>query len=287
MNHANVPHTCGKCHLGVEDVYEDSIHAKLLAEGDPEGPVCTDCHTAHQIIHPIEASFKLASDERCGRHQDRLGRYRETYHGKAILLGQGRVAACYDCHGHHDVLPASNPDSRLAPGNRKATCRQCHPDANDNFVNYYAHGDHSDRENYPILYWSYLVMSALLIGVFAFFGVHTILWFTRSAVLFMRDPKAFRSAKRRMRRDQEGKTFVRFRPVDRFNHFLVIVSFLLLALTGMPLKFYYTDWASKADTRGTPRATRSKSSPSTGPGSALLAQARVPLLGMSADSRTA
>jgi cytochrome b subunit of formate dehydrogenase len=31
--------------------------------------------------------------------------------------------------------------------------------------------------------------------------------------------------------------------LDRFLHGLIIVSFLLLVITGMPLKFYYTDWA--------------------------------------------
>jgi cytochrome b subunit of formate dehydrogenase len=32
-------------------------------------------------------------------------------------------------------------------------------------------------------------------------------------------------------------------PFERFLHFLVVSSFLLLVVTGMPLKFYYTDWA--------------------------------------------
>jgi cytochrome b subunit of formate dehydrogenase len=244
VHHTNVPHTCGKCHLGVEEVYVKSVHGELLAKGDPRGPVCTDCHTSHEIIQPTRAAFKIASDDRCGKcHEDRLARYRESYHGKAILLGQENVAACYDCHGHHDVLPSSNPSSRLSPENKKRTCQQCHEKANDNFVGYYAHGDHSDKENYPILYWTFLAMSGLLLGTFAFFGVHTILWFTRSLVLFLRDPKAFRMAKKRMRKDDEGRIFVRFRPVDRFCHFLVIVSFLLLAITGMPLKFYYAGWA--------------------------------------------
>lgn len=244
VHHSNVPHTCGQCHLGVEEVYTKSVHGQLLAKGDPKGPVCIDCHSAHEIIHPTRASFKIASDERCGKcHEDRLGRYRESYHGKAILLGQERVAACYDCHGHHDVLPSSDPNSHLSVENKKDTCKRCHPKANDNFVGYYAHGDHSDKENYPILYWTFLAMTGLLIGVFAFFGVHTVLWFTRSLVLLIRDPKAFRIAKAKMRKDDEGRIFVRFRPVDRFCHFLVIVSFLLLAITGMPLKFYYAGWA--------------------------------------------
>ena len=244
VNHKNVPKTCGKCHLGIEEVYDRSVHGLLLAKGDPRGPVCTDCHSSHEIIAPTRGSFKIASDERCGKcHEDRLGRYRESYHGKAMLLGKEEVAACYDCHGHHDVLPASNPESHLSEANILGTCNKCHPDATAKFTGYYTHGDHSDKANYPVLYWSFLAMSGLLIGVFIFFGIHTLLWLVRSVVLLMRNPKAFRESKKRMRQDTTGKLFVRFRPVDRFNHFLVIVSFLLLTATGMPLKFYYAGWA--------------------------------------------
>ena len=32
-------------------------------------------------------------------------------------------------------------------------------------------------------------------------------------------------------------------PFERFLHFLVVTSFLLLVITGMPLKFYYASWA--------------------------------------------
>ena len=35
----------------------------------------------------------------------------------------------------------------------------------------------------------------------------------------------------------------RFRLFERTLHFLVIVSFLTLAMTGIPLKFSYTPWA--------------------------------------------
>ncbi|MHC4349211.1 MAG: hypothetical protein ACYS15_11855, partial [Planctomycetota bacterium] len=84
-------------------------------------------------------------------------------------------------------------------------------------------------------------MTAIVLGTFAFFGVHTLLWFTRSCVLYLRNPKAFRTIKIKAVKDDE--VFVRFRPFDRFLHGLVVISFLLLVATGMPLKFYYTDWA--------------------------------------------
>lgn len=239
----NVPATCGHCHVGIEKVYAESIHGRLLAAGDDRGPVCATCHTAHAIVKPGDVEFKLHSDEQCGAcHADRLARYRETFHGKAIALGMSGVAACYDCHGHHDIVPIDDPASRLAGERRVETCRQCHPDAGANFADFIAHADHTDRENYPVLYWTFVLMTTLVIGTFAFFGVHTLLWLARSAVLWIRDPRAFRHQKLRHVRDDEK--YVRFRPFERFLHGLVVSSFLLLVATGMPLKFYDTGWAA-------------------------------------------
>jgi cytochrome b subunit of formate dehydrogenase len=243
VSKARVPQTCGRCHVGVDRIYEQSIHGQLLAKGDKRGPVCIDCHTSHQIVVGKDGLFRLEADERCGKcHQDRLHRYRETYHGKANALGQRKVAACYDCHGSHDILPQSDPRSHLAAGNLIKTCQKCHTKATGKFAGYMTHADHLDKKNYPGLHLAYVLMTALLFGVFGFFGLHTLLWFVRSIALWLRDPKAFREAKQRVREDK-GKNYVRFRPVDRFTHFLVIISFLLLVATGMPLKFYYTGWA--------------------------------------------
>jgi cytochrome b subunit of formate dehydrogenase len=246
INHANVAKTCGKCHVKVEEVYNQSVHGQLLAKGDPKGPVCTDCHSAHEIETPVNGHFKMASDQRCGRcHEDRLRHYRDTYHGKAMALGKPNVAsdvaACFDCHGHHNVLPPSNPKSLLSKTNILATCQQCHPNANASFTRYIPHANPLDRKNYPQLHAVFVAMTALLIGVFAFFGGHTFLWLFRSAWLYLHDSKKFREAKIEVQQDDEW--FTRFQPFDRFLHFLVVTSFLLLVVTGMPLKFYYTDWA--------------------------------------------
>ncbi len=246
IHHANVAHTCGKCHVGIEQVYEKSVHGQLLAQGDKRGPVCTDCHTAHDVETPRNGHFKMASDQRCGQcHQDRLTHYRDTYHGKAMALGKPNVApdvaACYDCHGHHDVLPASNPGSRLSQENILATCQACHPKATMGFTQYKPHANPLDRENYPMLHLVFVAMTGLLVGVFTFFGLHTVMWLVRAIWLYLHDTKTFREAKVQTQRDDEW--FTRFVPFERFLHFLVVTSFLLLVITGMPLKFYYTDWA--------------------------------------------
>lgn len=245
-HHAQIADTCGKCHVGVEDIYNQSVHGQLLKKGDGKGPVCSDCHSAHEIEQPGNAHFKAGSDATCGKcHEDRLTHYRDTYHGKAMALGRPNVAsdvaACYDCHGHHDVLPVSNPASRLSQENIVGTCAKCHPGANASFARYQPHANPLDGENYPALNKVFLFMTSLLIGVFAFFGLHTLFWLFRSIYLYLHDSKQFREAKVSAQVDDEHYT--RFTPFDRMLHLMVVTSFLLLVITGMPLKFYYTDWA--------------------------------------------
>ena len=246
INHANIAKTCGKCHVGIEETYDKSVHGQLLAKGDQRGPVCTDCHSAHEISNPTGNNFKMTSDERCGRcHEDRLEGYRDTYHGKAMALGKPNnapaVAACYDCHGFHDVLPPSDPASHLSTNNILATCQKCHPGATAKFTEYRPHANPLDKVNYPLLHIVFLGMTGLLIGTFSFFGLHTLAWLFRAVWLYLHDSKTFREAK--FQTQQGDEWFTRFVPYERFLHFLVVTSFLTLVLTGMPLKFYYTDWA--------------------------------------------
>ena len=242
INHANVAKTCGTCHSGVEKTYNQSVHGKLLAKGDKRGPVCTDCHSAHQIDTNEGGRLKAISDERCGScHQDRLEHYRETYHGKAMALGSPQVAACFDCHGYHDVLPPSDPASHLSPTNIVATCRKCHPGSSPAFTRYIPHANPLDREHYPLLNIVFIAMTGLLVGTFCFFGLHTAFWLFRSAYLYHHDSMTFRNAKIRSQKDDEW--FTRFTPFERFLHILVVTSFLTLVITGMPLKFHYTAWA--------------------------------------------
>ena len=177
--------------------------------------------------------------------QDRLEGYRDTYHGKAMALGRPNsapeVAACYDCHGFHDVLPPSNPPSHLSKTNILATCQKCHPGATQKFTEYRPHANPLDKANYPMLHVVFLAMTGLLIGTFAFFGLHTLAWLVRAVWLYLHDSKTFREAKIAT---QEGdEWFTRFVPFERLLHILVVSSFLLLVVTGMPLKFYYTGWA--------------------------------------------
>jgi cytochrome b subunit of formate dehydrogenase len=243
---AALAQTCGACHVGVEKTYAASVHGQQLAKADAKAPICTDCHSAHNIERPSSAHFKQTSDERCGKcHEARLENYRETYHGKAMALGRTNVApdvaACFDCHGHHDVFAHTDARSKLAPQNIVATCAKCHSGVNTSFTQYQPHADHGDAVHYPALHYAYLFMTTLLVSVFLFFGVHTALWVGRFAITYWRDPAGFRAARAMAHADAE--TYRRFNPFERFLHMLVVTSFLALVLTGMPLKFYSAPWA--------------------------------------------
>jgi DnaJ-class molecular chaperone len=181
--HANVPATCGGCHAGVLEAYAKSVHGRAQAAGRPGAPVCTDCHSAHQIRRVEAAPWQLEAIRECGTcHEESLKTYRDTFHGKVTTLGFTRVAKCADCHGSHGILPAADPSSTVSTTRIVSTCRQCHTGATFSFTEFHPHADPHDRARFPKLYWVYVLMTGLLIGTFGFFGVHTVLWLPRSLV---------------------------------------------------------------------------------------------------------
>ncbi len=176
----NVPATCGKCHEGVERQYLTGIHGSQLEKGSPLAPVCSDCHTAHQIRRADVEAWKLEVIRECGTcHEESLRTYRDTFHGQVTALGFTRVASCADCHSAHLIFPKSDPRSTVSPGKVVDTCRTCHASATASFAEYDPHADHRNRARNPLLYFASRFMQLLLFGVFAFFGLHTALWLGR------------------------------------------------------------------------------------------------------------
>jgi nitrate/TMAO reductase-like tetraheme cytochrome c subunit len=177
---ANVPATCGKCHAGIEHEYRDGIHSVALQGGDFTAPHCASCHTAHAIVRPETPERRLAAIQGCGTcHQEALHTYRDTFHGQVTQIGFVPVAKCVDCHQPHRIFGPQDPRSTVAPANLVATCGKCHTQANANFVKYQPHANRHDRARLPALYYAGRFMDGLLLGVFAFFGIHTALWFRR------------------------------------------------------------------------------------------------------------
>lgn len=177
----NVADTCGQCHSGVEAAYEKGIHGQLVKAGDAVAPVCSDCHTAHQIANVSSSAWQVKTTATCGGcHQEEMTTYRDTFHSQVSSLEYTQVARCWDCHGEHEILPASNPQSKVSSANLVATCGRCHAGANAGFITYQPHADPHDGNRYPALHGAAIFMNLLLAGVLGFFLLHTLLWFIRS-----------------------------------------------------------------------------------------------------------
>lgn len=245
-----VPTTCGRCHVGISETYEKSVHAQVRLNGQENGhkaPVCTDCHTAHSISRTNVPTFMLDIVNECGEcHNDAsmsgsrratfYETYRASYHGQVTRLGSMRAARCSDCHGAHDILPISDPDSALHGDHRVQVCAKCHPGATASFAKFDPHADYRDSARYPLLHGVWLYFLIVITAAFGFFGLHSILWFVRSVLERRRLPRLNHAG---------GPAIRRFTRINRVNHALVIVSFFGLTLTGIPLFFSDRPWAPR------------------------------------------
>lgn len=245
-----VNENCASCHDKEAKTFYTSVHSQQVNPGS-NVPKCTDCHSIHlskkyfyqgrDIIN-----IRKMADEKCGEcHEKEQEKYHESFHGKAMLLNSPTqipsVASCYDCHGTHNIHKVSDPRSTLSKENRVETCKECHPKSNENFANFIAHADHSNKDKNPQLYWTYIFMTGLLISVFSFFGIHTFLWCLRLIKTKLQNPQAWKEAKEK-RHHNEVK-IQRFTWLHKIQHFFLAASFLGLSFSGLPQKFYTSSWA--------------------------------------------
>lgn len=237
INPKNIPATCATCHRGIYKDFIKSVHYLTNSNGEKKLPTCMDCHSAHGITRVEQDAFMAEVTQQCGScHKELAETYFETMHGKAYRLGYLKAARCSDCHGAHLIMNVNNPNSSVGLVNVVQTCKKCHADANRRFTGYLTHATHHDPVKYPILFYTYWTMTSLLVGVFGFFGIHTLLWLPRSFRLL--------KEKKRNPKDHKSRYYIqRFTLSQRITHVFVIVSFMSLALTGMMLKFSSMPWA--------------------------------------------
>jgi cytochrome b subunit of formate dehydrogenase len=235
---ARVPESCGSCHKGVLEQWQSSKHGQLWKQGGKGGPVCTTCHEAHAIKSPVSAEMRQHFPSDCGNcHEDPHRSFADSFHGKASKLGDTAVAMCSDCHTAHQNLPAADPRSTVNAKNLAATCGKCHAaQVNASFVSFDPHANPRDPHGNPWLHYTWIFMTLLLLGVFGFFGLHDLLWLQRSLVGKLRGEYP----------SHDGGPYVRrFSKFQIEMHVIIIVSFLLLAATGLPLKFAGAAWAPR------------------------------------------
>ena len=188
----NQAETCGACHAAAAAAWGGDAHgtavpalARPATQRPPEGaylepPACSACHGSHGILARSDSLFVGTMVERCSEcHEPYAESFADSYHGQAHGLGSVAVASCQDCHGSHGIFSADDSRSMVGETRLLETCQRCHPDATAGFALFQPHADHNDRDRYPYVYWSYHLMTALLIGVFTVFGAHTFFWLVR------------------------------------------------------------------------------------------------------------
>ena len=148
--------TCGSCHGAIFEEYATSIHGTdLISEHNPDVPTCIDCHGVHDIENPTTALFRQRSPDLCAEcHADKtlmqqydisthvFDSYLTDFHGTTVALFEQEApdvvtnkAVCYDCHGVHNIQAVSDSEDGIASIRTSLveTCRECHPDASDDF----------------------------------------------------------------------------------------------------------------------------------------------------------
>ena len=229
--------TCGGCHEQEAEDVAASIHGKATSKGILETPTCIHCHAEHKIVSLAGGERSRVVEETCsGCHQserintkfsmpaDRVKTFFESYHGLALKGGAANAANCASCHGYHRILPSTDPESSVHKDNLVETCGSCHPGAGVNFASGPIHmfDDASGDLGAVVNHWVRLLYLTLIIAVIGLMLVHNFLSWMRALKIWYH---------------ARGDTVVRMNLHQRIQHFVLVISFVVLALSGFALKF--------------------------------------------------
>ncbi len=247
----SIPNLCGNCHSEQLDAYKGSVHGQENAKNMlAQAAVCSDCHTAHAIGNTSGDPFKLTVTSNCGScHDEQFKTYKNTFHGRITTLGYAYTAKCFDCHGSHEIKRVDDKESLVSVDNRLETCAKCHnakkglAPVSKGFASFQPHGSEHNWGRSPQMWVAFQMMTGLLVGTFAFFWLHTALWFYRE----YKERKA-RGGERHVRLDEvpaalHDKHVQRFSATWRAAHLIFALSLMTLTLTGMPLFYPDVPWA--------------------------------------------
>lgn len=241
------------CHGDVASAYSASVHGKAAARGVTQAPVCTDCHGEHSILPPSNIASTVNSRNiaatcgschgdvrlarRFGLPPDRLVSFEASFHGLAAKAGSQTVANCASCHGVHNILPSSDPRSTINVKNLAVTCGRCHPGAGRRFAIGPVHVITGGRTEPVAVTWVrrfYLWLIPIVIGLMLLHNAGD--WAHK--LYQLRLSRAPRDTARRMAEPQ-----FRLFALERLQHALLAVSFIILAWSGFALKYPAQWWA--------------------------------------------
>ncbi len=258
INRRHVPETCGSCHVTIAQEFGKSVHGTALESGVSEAPACVDCHGEHLIrppsdpTSPVSAASITRTCSSCHEAEritaklklptDRVSTYQESYHGLAARYGSSVVANCSSCHGYHDILPSSDPASSVSKANLPVTCGRCHPGVGDKLAIGYVHSD-PVRSRTPVVRYVVLIYLVLIVFTIGGMFLHNLLDFLRKLGNHLREAK-------------ETAVATRLVLSERIQHFLLTITFIVLAYTGFAIKYPEALWAYPLRLFDNPEAVR-------------------------------
>ncbi len=237
---------CDTCHGDDLPVQVDYYLNHVTSRMQPARPVvqlvqvCAVCHSDRALVDQMESHDAVAS-------------YLHSFHGKASLLGSQETATCVDCHAHesgnvHMMLADSEPHSSTHESRIGDTCRtaDCHPASAPGLSSAAVHLE-IDPGARTIEFYVAAFFILLTAGVMSLYFFLIILELFNSAFrpISAEHHKLVRLAKKVMA-DPEGRELLtRMSVHERFQHWVLAVFFIVLVLTGMPIKFAEAHWASE------------------------------------------
>ncbi|MBI4871636.1 MAG: cytochrome b/b6 domain-containing protein [Candidatus Riflebacteria bacterium] len=234
---------CARCHGQASESFAKSIHA--LKAGKTAAAFAKQCLACHGDAHAIAKLPANQPDEtaclRCHGDQEssrRLGlspavfrTYQDSVHGQKRNLGSKKSPGCVDCHSAHQVRSSDDPKSQIHVANRARTCSLCHLEATQSFALTFSHRPVT-WESRPVAY-----AVSLLYGIAI---AATILFFITLISLELASFAVRKLLGKPLPLHDEGHE-ERFTAVQRLQHALIMTTFILLVLTGIPLLASDTD----------------------------------------------
>lgn len=133
----NVATTCGHCHANADymkgydiptnqvTLYEQSVHAQTLAQGDTSAPTCSTCHGNHGAAPPGVSSVENV----CGTcHVINQQLFDQSPH-EPVFTAMG-LPGCVQCHSNHEIVKATDNMVGVGP---ESVCITCHASGDGGF----------------------------------------------------------------------------------------------------------------------------------------------------------
>ena len=115
---------CRQCHFTEHQETLESVHARAVARGDANAPVCVDCHGSHDIQKAAEPRTRVA--DMCGScHDGAATTFARSVHGQDVARSIADVPTCTDCHGAHRI---AGPGMTGWRSSTPEICGNCHSD---------------------------------------------------------------------------------------------------------------------------------------------------------------